>query len=84
MYCETRRERKGKRMGLLTFKGGIHPNDGKSLAKDQPITQILPKGQLVYPLSQHIGAPATPVVKKGDRSDIRYHFIYLCRTGRPH
>lgn len=54
-------------MGLLTFKGGIHPNDGKSLAKDQPITQILPKGQLVYPLSQHIGAPATPVVKKGDR-----------------
>ena len=67
MYCETRRERKGNRMGLLTFKGGIHPNDGKSLAKDQPITQILPKGQLVYPLSQHIGAPATPVVKKGDR-----------------
>lgn len=54
-------------MGLLTFKGGIHPNDGKSLAKDQPITQILPKGQLVYPLSQHIGAPATPVVKKGER-----------------
>lgn len=54
-------------MGLLTFKGGIHPNDGKSLAKDQPITQILPKGQLVYPLSQHIGAPAAPVVKKGDR-----------------
>ncbi|MBC5687880.1 electron transport complex subunit RsxC [Mediterraneibacter sp. NSJ-55] len=53
-------------MGLLTFKGGIHPNDGKSLAKDQPITQILPKGQLVYPLSQHIGAPATPVVKKGE------------------
>ena len=58
---------RGKRMGLLTFKGGIHPNDGKSLAKDQPITQTLPKGQLVYPLSQHIGAPATPVVKKGDR-----------------
>lgn len=53
-------------MGLLTFKGGIHPNDGKSLAKDRSIMQILPKGQLVYPLSQHIGAPANPVVKKGD------------------
>ena len=60
------RERKGKKMGLLTFKGGIHPNDGKSLAKDRSIMQILPKGQLVYPLSQHIGAPANPVVKKGD------------------
>lgn len=53
-------------MGLLTFKGGIHPNDGKSLAKDQPITEVLPKGDLVYPLSQHIGAPASPVVQKGD------------------
>lgn len=53
-------------MGLLTFKGGIHPNDGKSLAKDQAITEVLPKGNLVYPLSQHIGAPASPVVKKGD------------------
>lgn len=53
-------------MGLLTFKGGIHPNDGKSLAKDQPIKELLPTGELVYPLSQHIGAPAAPTVKKGD------------------
>ena len=53
-------------MGLLTFKGGIHPNDGKSLAKDQAITEVLPKGDLVYPLSQHIGAPASPIVQKGD------------------
>ena len=53
-------------MGLLTFKGGIHPNDGKSLAKDQAITEVLPKGNLVYPLSQHIGAPASPIVQKGD------------------
>lgn len=54
-------------MGLLTFKGGIHPNDGKSLAKDRAIQDILPTGDLVYPLSQHIGAPATPVVTIGDR-----------------
>lgn len=53
-------------MGLLTFKGGIHPNDGKSLAKDQPITELRPTGELVYPFSQHIGAPAVPIVKKGD------------------
>ncbi|MCC2253094.1 electron transport complex subunit RsxC [Ruminococcus sp. CLA-AA-H200] len=53
-------------MGLLTFKGGIHPDDGKRFSKDQAIRPLLPKGDLVYPLSQHIGAPANPVVKKGD------------------
>lgn len=50
----------------FTFKGGIHPYDGKDLSKDKPIREVLPKGDLVYPLSQHIGAPAVPVVKKGD------------------
>ena len=53
-------------MGLLTFKGGIHPDDGKRFSKDQPIRPVVPQGELVYPLSQHIGAPAKPVVKKGD------------------
>jgi len=47
--------------------GGIHPYDGKDLSKDKPIVSVLPKGDLVYPVSQHIGAPAVPVVKKGDR-----------------
>lgn len=54
-------------MAKLTFVGGIHPYDGKDLSKDKPIKEVLPKGGLVYPLSQHIGAPAKPVVKKGDR-----------------
>lgn len=54
-------------MGLLTFKGGIHPDDGKRFSKDQPIKALLPTGDLIYPLSQHIGAPAVPVVKKGDQ-----------------
>lgn len=61
-------KKKGRnvRMGLLTFKGGIHPNDGKSLAKDKAIVTVLPKGDLIYPLSQHIGAPASPIVSVGD------------------
>ncbi len=59
------KERKSK-MGLLTFKGGIHPDDGKRFSKDQAVKPLLPKGDMVYPLSQHIGAPANPVVKKGD------------------
>ena len=53
-------------MAKLTFNGGIHPYDGKDLSKDKPIRAVLPKGDLVYPLSQHIGAPAKPVVEKGD------------------
>lgn len=54
-------------MGLLTFKGGIHPYDGKELSKGYPIEKYFPKGEMAYPLSQHIGAPAVPLVKKGDR-----------------
>ena len=54
-------------MAKLTFLGGIHPYDGKELSKDKPIQDILPRKELVYPLSQHIGAPAKPIVKKGDR-----------------
>ena len=53
-------------MGFLTFKGGVHPYDGKELSKNSPVEKYLPKGEMVYPLSQHIGAPAVPVVKKGD------------------
>lgn len=54
-------------MGLLTFWGGIHPYDGKELSMDAQVREYLPKGDCVYPLSQHIGAPATPLVKKGDK-----------------
>ncbi|MDD7770738.1 electron transport complex subunit RsxC [Suipraeoptans intestinalis] len=54
-------------MALFTFKGGIHPDDGKSLAKDKAIVEVKPKGQLVFPLSQHIGAPAIPAVEVGQR-----------------
>lgn len=54
-------------MAKLTFVGGIHPYDGKDLSKDKPIRDILPKGEAVYPLSQHIGAPAQAIVARGER-----------------
>ena len=54
-------------MGLATFKGGIHVYDGKELSKDKPTKVLMPKGDLVYPMSQHIGAPAKPIVAVGDR-----------------
>ena len=60
-------ERKGYDMGKATFRGGIHMYDGKDLSKDKPTTVLLPKGELVFPMSQHIGAPAKPIVTVGDR-----------------
>ena len=54
-------------MARLSFRGGIHPYDGKELSKNKPIVSVMPKGELVYPLSQHIGAPAKPIVEKGER-----------------
>lgn len=54
-------------MKLGTFKGGIHPKDGKDMSKNTPIKEIFPKGNLVYPMSQHIGAPAKPIVSVGDK-----------------
>lgn len=54
-------------MGNATFSGGIHPYDGKDLSKDKPIVKLYPTGDMVYPLNQHIGAPAVPVVAVGDK-----------------
>ena len=53
-------------MSLRTFKGGVHPFEGKELSKSKPIKELLPQGELVFPVSQHIGAPAKPLVAKGD------------------
>ncbi len=54
-------------MGKATFKGGIHPYEGKELSKDRPIKVLLPKDEVVFLMSQHIGAPATPTVAVGDK-----------------
>lgn len=54
-------------MGLATFKGGIHPYEGKELSEKKPVQVLQPKGEMVFPLSQHIGAPAKPLVAAGDK-----------------
>ena len=53
-------------MGKGTFSGGVHPWDGKELSKDKPIVRLHPKSEMVFPMAQHIGAPANPVVAVGD------------------
>ena len=51
---------------MNTFKiGGVHPEPNKLTAEKKIETLALPK-QAVFPLSQHIGAPAVPCVEKGD------------------
>lgn len=54
-------------MKASTFRGGVHPFEGKDLSKDLPIKELQPGNELVYLMSQHIGAPAKPVVAIGDR-----------------
>ncbi len=49
-----------------TFKGGVHPYEGKELSMDKPTVKLLPGKELVYPMSQHIGAPSKPIVAVGD------------------
>ncbi len=53
---------------MTTFRiGGVHPHDNKEYSAHKPIVDVeLPK-QAIIPLVQHIGAPAQPVVQKGDK-----------------
>lgn len=54
-------------MKIRTFsRGGVHPDECKLTAELATVVADLPN-QAVFPLSQHIGAPATPLVKKGDK-----------------
>ncbi|MFV0591950.1 MAG: electron transport complex subunit RsxC [Draconibacterium sp.] len=52
---------------LKTFKiGGVHPPENK-LSKDRKIEVLSIPSAVFIPVAQHIGAPATPLVKKGDK-----------------
>ena len=54
-------------MKIKTFSmGGIHPQENKLTHEVPTIVAELPK-QAIFPLGQHIGAPAKPVVQKGDK-----------------
>ena len=49
-----------------TFRGGVHPEEKKELSREARLRRFDPKGEMVFPLSQHIGKPARPLVKRGD------------------
>ena len=48
------------------FKGGIHPDYNKELARDKAIVSMPVPAELVISMSQHLGAPAKCIVKPGD------------------
>ncbi|MBK5967779.1 MULTISPECIES: electron transport complex subunit RsxC [Thiorhodovibrio] len=51
-------------MRLFRIRGGVHPQDRKSLSAERPI-EPLPLPQLLHiPLQQHIGAAANPIVER--------------------
>ena len=49
----------------FSFFGGIHPKENKKLAKDFEVQPFQESDVLVVPMSQHIGVPCIPLVKKG-------------------
>ncbi len=51
---------------IETFRHGVHPRDYKELTHDCAIERIPYAKELVLPLTQHLGAPSTPIVKTGD------------------
>ena len=54
-------------MSFPTFWGGVHPAGNKDLTRNKAVESYLPAGELIFPMSQHIGAPNKPAVAKGDR-----------------
>ena len=51
---------------LKTFRlGGVHPPENK-LSADKKIENLSLPNTVFIPVAQHIGAPSTPTVKRGD------------------
>ena len=51
---------------MNTFRGGVHPYEGKEITEDKAVITVSPKGEMVFAMDQHIGSPATVCVNVGD------------------
>jgi Na+-translocating ferredoxin:NAD+ oxidoreductase subunit C len=56
-----------KMVKLFKIRGGVHPQDQKQLSANQAIENLPLPPLLHIPLQQHIGAPAEPLVPRGER-----------------
>lgn len=52
---------------VWSIPGGIHPAENKTQSLALPLARIPLASEFVYPLNQHMGAPATPTVAVGDK-----------------
>lgn len=52
---------------IWSIPGGVHPEENKTQSLQLPIGEITLADEMVYPLSQHIGAPASAIVTEGER-----------------
>jgi Na+-translocating ferredoxin:NAD+ oxidoreductase subunit C len=53
-------------MPLRSFRGGVHPPEHKELTEHKALETMPPPAEIYVPLGQHLGKPASPLVKKGD------------------
>jgi electron transport complex protein RnfC len=54
-------------MRTTHFRGGVHPPDYKTLSRSVPIEALAAPAKVRVPLAQHLGVPASALVKKGDQ-----------------
>ena len=50
----------------FSFFGGVHPKENKHYAEERSVQAFPEPDVVVIPMSQHIGAPCKPLVKKND------------------
>jgi len=53
-------------MALKSFRGGVHPPEHKALTEHKAVETMPLPAEIYVPFGQHLGKPATPLVKKGD------------------
>ena len=51
---------------MNTFRGGVHPYEGKEITEDKAVITVSPRGEMVFAMDQHIGSPAMVCVNVGD------------------
>lgn len=66
LFCKNLKRKEERRMNAKKFHGGVHPDGAKSLTEGCKIKSAEPSHTLVFPMSQHVGKPAKPIVSSGE------------------
>lgn len=65
-HAQTNASRKIVNQAIGQFHGGVYPPENKEQSMQLPIAELPIPAELVFPLNQHMGAPASPIVEVGD------------------